>query len=315
MPKKVTKVLTRRKKFQEVDVPLSKAKIELIGNTPEEIEGKTIKLDLTRQLKGKSVEATVKIKQENGKLVANPVKIKLMPYFIRRMIRKRISYVEDSFETPSQDSILKVKPFLITRKRVSRAVRKTLRNKAKNWLEDYIAEKKDNELFNEILLNRIQKPLSLVLKKTYPLSLCEIRLLEIKRPLKPEEVPEIKEKKFEGVEESVEFKEKPKIEEGLDQLSEIEEEIKKQKVKDAQEDIKKAQDKASEKEKNNSEGDEEDKNISNLQNKSEGGSSKASKDNLDSVENTNEKDGEDSRVSEQDKPLKTKKDSKKETKE
>ena len=194
MPKQ-TKVITRRRKFIDVEIPIIRSKIELIGNSPEEIKNRTIKLDLTRQLKGKSVEATVKISIENNKAVAYPIKIKLMPYFIRRIIRKSISYVEDSFETPSQESLLQVKPFLITRNRVSRAVRKTLRNKAKNWIEDYIAEKKDSEIFNEILSNRFQKPLSLMLKKTYPLSLCEIRILEIKRPLKPEEIP--KKKKIE----------------------------------------------------------------------------------------------------------------------
>jgi len=243
MPKQ-TKVITKRRKFIEVEIPMTRSKIELIGTTPEEIKNKTIKLDLTRQLKGKSVEATVKINIENNKPIANPIKIKLMPYFIRRMIRKRISYIEDSFETPSQESILKIKPFIITRKRVSRAVRKTIRNKAKNWLEDYIAEKKDNEIFNEILSNRLQKPLSLMLKKTYPLSLCEIRTLEIKRPLKPEEIPKIKPKKESEEQlsepEEKETKKSPKIEQGLDQLKEIEDE----KIKQAQQEIQQTQEKA-----------------------------------------------------------------------
>ena len=176
MPKQ-TKVITRRKKFQEVDIPLIRSKVELIGNSADEIKGRTIKLDLTRQLKGKSVEVVVKVDVDKNKLVAIPIKMKLMPYFIRRMIRKKISYVEDSFETPSQENMIRVKPFLITRKRVSRVVRKTLRNKTKNWLEDYISQKKDDEIFNDILNNKMQKPLSLVLKKTYPLSLCEIRIL------------------------------------------------------------------------------------------------------------------------------------------
>lgn len=234
---KQTKVITRRKKFQEVEIPIIRSRIELIGNTIDEIKDKTIKLDLTRQLKGKSIEVTVKVKVENDKLVANPIKMKLMPYFIRRMIRKKISYVEDSFETPSQESMIIVKPFLITRKRVSRVVRKTLRNKTRNWLEDYISQKKDNELFNEILTNRMQKPLSLVLKKTYPLSLCEIRILEIKRPLEKEEVPEKIKETLVKVEES---------DEGiLDQLKEIEDE----KIRKAQEDIKETQEKAVKKEK------------------------------------------------------------------
>ena len=147
------------------------------------------------------------------------------------MIRKRISYVEDSFEAPTQESMVTVKPFFITRKKVSRVVRKTIRNKAKNWIEDYISQKEDKELFNEILSNRMQKPLSLHLKKTYPLSLCEIRVLEIKRPLEPKEVPKKIEKEIETIDSE------SKLEEGLDQLKEIEDE----KIKQAQEEIKKTQ--------------------------------------------------------------------------
>ncbi|VVB78222.1 Uncharacterised protein [uncultured archaeon] len=228
---KQTKVITRRRKFIDVEIPVIRSKIELIGNTAKELENRTIKLDLTRQLKGKSVDTILKVRMENDKPVAHPIKIKLMPYFIRRMIRKRISYVEDSFTTPSQESMLIIKPFLITRNKVSKAIRKTLRNKCKNWIEDYIAEKKDSEIFSEILSNRMQKPLSLYLKKTYPLSLCEIRVLEIVRPLRPEEVPKIKEKPKK--EEKVE-------EEFIDQMKEIEEEM----IKKAEQEIKNTQEKA-----------------------------------------------------------------------
>src|SRR3989339_1655801 len=118
---KAEKQLVKRKKFIEVDVPIIRTKIELIGNSPKELVNRTIKLDVTRQLKGKSVELVLQVGIENDKPVALPKKITLMPYFIRRMIRKRISYVEDSFVTPSQESMIRVKPFLITRKRVSRA--------------------------------------------------------------------------------------------------------------------------------------------------------------------------------------------------
>lgn len=234
---KKSKVITRRKKFINVEIPIIRQDIELLGNSIEDLKGRTIKLDLTRQLKGKSIEAVVKIDIIDKKAIANPKQIRLMPYFIRRMIRKRISYVEDSFLVKSQESLMKIKPFMITRKRVSRAVRRTLRNKAKNWIEDYINARTDSEIFSEILANKIQKPLSLSLKKTYPLSLCEIRALELIRPLNPEEVPEIKIKPI---------KEKLVAEEDevIDQLQEIEDE----KIKKAQEEIKKAQEKAIKKE-------------------------------------------------------------------
>ena len=235
MPKQ-TKILTKRKKFIEAEIPLINTKIELIGNSPEDLKDRTIKLDLTRRLKGKSVEALVKIKIKDDKAVAYPIKIKLMPYFIRRMIRKRISYIEDSFETPSQESILRIKPFLITRKRVSRAVRKTLRNKTKNWIEDYIAEKKDDEIFNEILSNKMQRPLSLMLKKTYPLSLCEIRILELVRHLKQEEIPKSKKTEEEPKE--------PTTKETTPKKSLELSDIKKTDIKKAEKEIKEAQRKA-----------------------------------------------------------------------
>lgn len=227
-----TKFIAKRRKFQEVEIPIIKSKIEVVDSV-EDIKGKKIKLDLTRQLKGKSLEMIFNIDIEKKKAIANPIKIVLMPYFIRRMIRKNISYIEDSFLAKSQESILKVKPFLITRKRVSRSVRRALRNRAKNWLEDYLSQKTNNEIFSDIITNKLQKPLSLVLKKTYPLSLCEIRILEIQRILKPEEIPK-KIKKTEIKEISI-----------VDQLKEIEDE----KIKEAELTIKETQKKAAELEK------------------------------------------------------------------
>ena len=235
---KAAKLITKRRKFFEIDVPILETKFELIGNSIKELENRTLKLDLTRQLRGKGVEAKFKIIIKDDKAIAIPQKIKLMSYFIKRMIRKKISYVEDSFTTPSQESMIEVKPFLITRKKVSRVIRKTLRNKTKNWLEDYISQKTDEEIFNEILSNRLQKPLSLTLKKTYPLSLCEIRILEVKRKLNSDEIPKIKKEK-----EKEEKKEKEET--FIDQLKEIEDE----KIKKAEEEIKKTQEKAAKKEK------------------------------------------------------------------
>lgn len=240
---KKTKVIAKRKKFIEVDIPIIKIKEELVGNTLDDVKGKTIKMDLTRQLRGKSIELTLKITTENKKAVAIPKKITLMPYFIRRMMRKRTSYVEDSITAPTQESLVKIKPFLITRKKVSRAVRKTLRNLTKNWLEDYLVEKKDEEVFHDILSNRLQKPLSLKLKKTYPLSLCEIRILEILRPLKPEEIPKKEKPSKEKTKEIL-----PK-EDSSKKLSETTDIEKTKQIEKAEKEIKQAQKKAAEIEK------------------------------------------------------------------
>jgi ribosomal protein S3AE len=235
-----TKVITKKKRFFSVNIPIIGSEIELVGDTIEELNNRTVKLDLTRQLRGKSVEAVLKIRTEKNSATAYPIKMVLMPYFIRRMIRKRISYVEDSFTAPTQESLIEIKPFLITRNKVSRAVRKTLRNLTKNWIEDYLSERKDEEVFDDLLTNRLQKPLSLKLKKTYPLSLCEIRILRVIRPLKPSEIPKPVKSDISEESKGIEKEKKLRIEEGLDQFAEIEEE----KIKKAQEEIKETQEKA-----------------------------------------------------------------------
>ncbi len=173
--------MPEKKKFFEVEIPLTNSSAELLAYSTESLNNKTIKLDLTRQLRGKSIEVVFEIKAENKKAVAIPVELTLLPFFIRRMLRRSISYVEDSFTTECKNAYIKIKPFFITRKRVSRAVRKALRDEAKNWILDYTKNKLYEDIFSDIISNRLQKSLSLKLKKIYPLSLCEIRVLKIKK--------------------------------------------------------------------------------------------------------------------------------------
>jgi len=106
-----------------------------------------------------------------------------MPYYLKRMVRKGTNYVEDSFSTETKDHQVRIKPFLVTRRKVSRAVRRALRNKAREELITYAKGKTTEELFEDILKNVLQKSLSLKLKKIYPLSVCEIRILKVEKEL------------------------------------------------------------------------------------------------------------------------------------
>ena len=104
-----------------------------------------------------------------------------MPYFLKKIVRKGTNYVEDSFSTSCKNGQVRIKPFLITRRKVSRRVRKALREKAHEELINYVKDKKSETLFEDLLKNSIQKPLSLKLKKIYPLSFCEIRILKVEK--------------------------------------------------------------------------------------------------------------------------------------
>ncbi|MFH1607602.1 MAG: hypothetical protein ABIA78_00540 [archaeon] len=172
-------IAKRKKRFFDVDMPLIKKHTQLQAYELKELESRFITYDLTRILRGKSMILKLKVKIEDDKATTEPRQIKLMPYYLRRMVRKGTNYVEDSFSTKCKDAQIRIKPFLVTRRKVSRAVRKALREKAREELTNYIKEKDTQTIFDEILKNQLQKTLSLKLKKIYPLSLCEIRTLSV----------------------------------------------------------------------------------------------------------------------------------------
>ncbi len=171
--------MAERKKYIEVQVPFLGESIRVLG-TPQELENKTIKLDLTRKLRGKGLTVKLRIFNQEGKLFAIPNSLHLASSYIRRMMRKRTNYVEDSFQTRCSDIRVTFKPHLITRKKVSRVVRKNLRNTTKNFIIEYCKERDYMTIAQEIFDGTLQKTLLPKLKKVYPLSFCDIRVFETK---------------------------------------------------------------------------------------------------------------------------------------
>jgi len=201
-----------RKKFHEVEIPLMNDICHLIGRAKEEIVGKTIKLDLSRKLRGKSVELKLRTEKQGEKVIAVPISMRILPFYIRRIMRKRTSYVEDSFSLDCKDATLKIKPLLITRKKVSRIVKKTLREKAKGEIKEYLEKEKIENIFEDLMSGKFQKTISLRLKKIYPLLFFDLRIFEAKRTKTEKKVEEKveKEKKKPIKKKETKAKEKPK---------------------------------------------------------------------------------------------------------
>ncbi len=217
--------MVEKKKWFDIEIPLLKTSVKLIGYSAEDLNNRVIRLDLTRQLRGKSMEAVIKVKVENGKAVGDISELNLFPFFIRRMMRNSISYVESSFSPESLDAVLKVKFFLITRKRVTRAVRNALRIAGEQYITEYLKDKGTEEIFYDILNNKLQKSMSLKLKKIYPLALCEIRMINIEKVKEGVVIEKFSEK----------IEKRPQseaIEEEKSQIEEIEEEQKKARLEE-----------------------------------------------------------------------------------
>lgn len=212
-----------KKGFYEVEAPLTALKISLYGSSLEEFNGRVVTLDLTKSLRGRSVELRMKVKNEDGKLRAYPISANVAGSYVRRAMRRGIDYVEESFKVNCRDAVLLVRPFLIARRRVSRNVRKSLRDNARKFIASYVKIRTIKELFSDIIANKLQRGMALKLKKVYPLAMCEIRAFEVvgERPLE-----EIREEEMQKLREENEVLEKE-----IQKIAEMPEEAFKEEVK------------------------------------------------------------------------------------
>lgn len=171
--------MAERKRYITVRVPFLRSDIRVLGEV-EALNDKTMKLDMTRRMRGKGLTLVLRIVNKDGKLYAFPNNMELSKSYIRRMMRKRTDYVEDSFKAKTLDLNVTIKPFLITRKKVSRAVRRNLRNTAKEFLLEYIKDRDYYTICQELVDGILQKAMLPRLKKVYPLSFCDLRVFETK---------------------------------------------------------------------------------------------------------------------------------------
>jgi len=180
---KIKQKKTVKKRFFPVDSKLTSTKIELYASEPEDLIGKVVKIDLTKPLRGKAFELKLKVISHLDKLSTEPISMQLFQPYIKKIIRKGTDYSEDSFESSAKDYILRIKPLLVTRNRVSRSVLNALRENARKQINSYVKIRTTQEIFTDITTNKFQKELSQKLKKIYPLALCEIRSIKTIKPV------------------------------------------------------------------------------------------------------------------------------------
>jgi len=205
-----------KKKFFSVSIPVINKEIELYGTSIADLDGRFVKYDLTNMLKGKALDLKLKVIANDKGATTEPIEIKLLGSYLRRAARKGTDYSEDSFIAQCEDHRIRIKPFMVTRKRVPNATLKGLREIARKELEEYVKDKSFEKLVSEIINGSIQKSINTKLKKVYPLSTFEIKSLEISDLKEHEriEAEEEEQKEREGeVEKVEEVKETEKAEE------------------------------------------------------------------------------------------------------
>jgi ribosomal protein S3AE len=119
------------------------------------------------------------MKVEGTTSIAYLVGYKMSSSHLKRVIRKSIRRIDDSFIVQTKDNVkFRIKPLLVTRFKTNKGIASALRKQTKETLQNLFTTMKAHDAFQQIISNKLQITLKNDLKKIYPLALTEIRVLQ-----------------------------------------------------------------------------------------------------------------------------------------
>tara|TARA_Y100000310_G_C20634086_1_gene790259 strand:+ start:87 stop:806 length:720 start_codon:yes stop_codon:yes gene_type:complete len=193
-------------------------------------------MSLTNDPKNQNVQIKFKITALKGDSVETEIiGYKLLPAFVKRLVRKDKRRVDDCFILKTKDDKkVVVKMFLLTLNGTSKSVAKNLRRTVMNSLALKVSKLSFEAFMGELVGHRIQNSLRGELAKVYPLKQCEIRSLEVIEGKKAEKAKTVEVKEASKVEEK-----KEEVKTGEKPAEEVKVEEKKEEPKEAKPEVKK----------------------------------------------------------------------------
>ncbi len=209
--KQTSRVKIKKKAWVRIVAPASFGQQE-IGETyvesSESMIGRNVDVnlrELTGNVKDQSAYARFRmIKAEGNTLHTEPVGYSLTPSYVKRLVRKNTSRLDDYFEftTKASEKVV-AKTIMVTRSKVQRSVQKALRVKLKEVLQQELRRTDFSGFISMLVSGKIRKQLT-PLNKITPLRECAIRVLQVKgmssEPLPEEIVSEVVEEAESGAE-------------------------------------------------------------------------------------------------------------------
>jgi len=186
--KKDSIVKKKKKKWYSLLAPKEFSNIEIgetLASDEKELLGRKICISLgvvTRQLRKNNVKVSFVVTNvKEGKATTELIGYNLVPTYVKRSVRKGKSKVDDSLILKTKDDVeVVVKPFVVTRNKVTNSVLTQIRMDMRKELKELFAKEKFDDIISRIIKTDIQRGLKNKLKKIYPLSIVEIRYFKRK---------------------------------------------------------------------------------------------------------------------------------------
>lgn len=156
---------------------------ETVATDPSKITGRIIEtniMQLTGEPRKQSIRIVLRITDvKENTAQTEIIAYKIAPSYLKRNIRKNVGKIEDSFITETKDKAkIRIKPFMTTRKRAVMEVKKQIRKQTQEYIKEYVKKKTFQELITSAIAGTLQKDIREKAKKLYPLSSCELRIVQ-----------------------------------------------------------------------------------------------------------------------------------------
>jgi len=132
---------------------------------------------LTGDPQKQNIEVSFEVtKMENRQLLTKVIGYSIIPVAVRKMMRRSRERIDDSFVVKTKDDIaVRVKPVLITRGKTTSSVLRDMRSRMRTAIARSAAGMSFIDLMKDLIAHKFQRQLQDLLKKVYPLQVCEIR--------------------------------------------------------------------------------------------------------------------------------------------
>ena len=156
---------------------------ETLLDDPQKIVGKPVKVNLmslTNNIRQQQVLLHYSVdKLEGDKGLASWKGLELNSGFLKRIVRRRTTRIDDSLVLKtSDDKLVRVKPMIITRHNISTTLKSEIRKAAIKFLVERIGGMDYNSILSNTINLSIQKDLRNSLTKFCPIKTVEIRVVE-----------------------------------------------------------------------------------------------------------------------------------------
>ena len=156
---------------------------ETLANENASIIGRTIGINLaniTQDPKSQNIKVKFRIKEvKDNEAYSELISYQMLSTYVKRVIRPGKEKVDDSFKYATKDDVkVAIKTLILTKAKTKYSILSNMRNKSHEYLQDYCKKNDYKTLITDLVSHNLQKDLKNFLKKVYPLSICEVRMME-----------------------------------------------------------------------------------------------------------------------------------------